>query len=219
MTDAGDKSEVRKAFDFVAQDYDPFMERTGHLRAQREIIEKLTGDIGGRVLDVATGTGVIAAAVSGVSGTWVTAMDFSDKMLHKGVENAAAEGAMVSFVKGDIEAAPFQDGVFDVVVSCLGLPWFRARDTALREMARITGVKGRIILIEEEGAPGRSRIDSLDGARDVLVRFFSVIEKLETPVTLEEVEGELIGLGFRPARRVTARIDEDHGFIGMVFQR
>jgi ubiquinone/menaquinone biosynthesis C-methylase UbiE len=215
----GRGKSILQAFDFVAREYDSFMESTGHTRAQRRILEMLREDLEGRMLDVAAGTGIMAAAASKMTGSRVTAMDFSDEMVKKGAEKAAAEGAAVSFVRGDIEAAPFPDSLFDVVLSCLGLLWFRDKEAALEEMARLTKAAGKIILIEEDGAPRRSRVEDAAASSDVLMRFFSLIEKLETPVTLGEVEEKLGGLGFRAGRRITARIDEDHGFVGIVFQR
>lgn len=211
------KTEIRDAFDSIAEDYGPFMEKTLHTRAGEEMVEKTRAVIKGRVLDVGTGTGIIAITVARLPGVRVTAFDFSGKMVRKAVKNAANAGLEMEFLIDDAEEMPFKEGIFDVVISCLGMLWYRDKEKALREMVRVTGGNGRIIIIEEEGVPRRSRIESAASSR--LLRFFSAIEELETRITLREVEEKMERMGLTPTQKVTARIDEDHGFVGVVFQR
>ncbi len=210
------KAEIKDAFNLVADDYDPFMEETLHVRAQREMVDKLREEIRGRVLDVGTGTGVIAVNAARIPGAKVTASDFSVEMVKRAVKNAAEAGVEVDFIIDDVEEAPFPGERFDVVISSLGLLWYGDKEKALREMVRVSRRSGKIIIIEEEGTPRRNRVESLN---DRLRRFFNAIEKLETPITLGEVEEKMSSMGLTPTRRVRARIDEYHGFIGVVFRR
>jgi len=50
-----------------------------------------------------------------------------------------------------------------------------------------------------------------------LLSFFSKIEKLETPISTEDIEKKMDTLGYRMDKKVKEKIDENHGFVGMVF--
>lgn len=101
--------------------------------------------------------------------------------------------------------------------------WFINKEKALREMVRICKKRGKIILIEEKGETVRSkRLKKMEKQSSIfnkrLLWFFSKIEKLETPISLEEIVRKMNQLGCKLTKKVKARIDENHGFVGMVFE-
>lgn len=70
-----------------------------------------------KVLDIGTGTGAIAIAVKKQRPAYdVTGTDISPKALAVAKENAAANGAAVRFLEGDL-TAPVQAEKFDVILS------------------------------------------------------------------------------------------------------
>jgi 2-polyprenyl-3-methyl-5-hydroxy-6-metoxy-1,4-benzoquinol methylase len=69
-----------------------------------------------RVLDVGTGTGVVAQLAARL-GHAVTAIDLSPNMLARGISRAREQGLRVDFGIGDAEAPAFAEGSFDVVIS------------------------------------------------------------------------------------------------------
>jgi ubiquinone/menaquinone biosynthesis C-methylase UbiE len=69
-----------------------------------------------RVLDVGTGTGVVAL-IGARLGHTVTATDLSPNMLACGIARAREQGLRIDFGIGDAEAPAFADGSFDVVIS------------------------------------------------------------------------------------------------------
>lgn len=72
---------------------------------------------GGRVLDIGTGSGALAAAIARLAqGASVTAVDVSDTALAVAAENAARNGVQVRFLKSDCFAA-LAGETFDVIVS------------------------------------------------------------------------------------------------------
>jgi ubiquinone/menaquinone biosynthesis C-methylase UbiE len=214
------KNEIKEAYDFIADDYDDYMEKTNHAKAQRKIIELLKGEIRGSVIDIGTGTGIIAVSIARkLPDSEVTAVDISERMIEQAKGNTRRAGVDVNFYVGDIEGLLFPDNSFNVVICCLGMLWFINKEKALKEMMRICKDVGKIILIEEKGETLMSKRDAEKTVfNERLLGFFSKIEELETPISPGEIEEKLNKAGYELTKKVSAGIDENHGFVGMVFE-
>ena len=99
---------------------------------------------GQRILDVATGTGMVAQALAG-RGATVTALDQSEAMLavarmhpHPGV----------TFVQGEAERLPFADGTFDALTFTYLLRYVDDPSATLAELARVVKPGGHIGMVE-----------------------------------------------------------------------
>jgi len=100
--------------------------------------------IGHTVLDVACGTGVVAAAAAervGPSGA-VTGVDINPGMIA-----VAARTQGVRWAQADAARLPFPDGGFDRVLCQAGLQFVPDRLGALREMRRVLRPGGRVALL------------------------------------------------------------------------
>lgn len=91
---------------------------------------------GQQVLDVACGTGVVALAAAR-TGARVSGLDLTPELLAHARENAAIAGVEVDWREGDVEALPFEDESFDVVVSQFGHMFAPRPEVATREMMRV----------------------------------------------------------------------------------
>jgi ubiquinone/menaquinone biosynthesis C-methylase UbiE len=111
---------------------------------------------GERVLDVAAGNGnaTLAAARRFAE---VTSTDYVPELLDKGRERARAEGLDVAFRVADVEALPFPDRSFDVVLSTFGSMFAPDHRRTAHEMTRVLREGGRIGLANwtPEGFIGR----------------------------------------------------------------
>ena len=98
---------------------------------------------GERVLDVAAGNGnaTLAAARRFAE---VTSTDYVPALLDKGRERARAEDLSVRFQVADVEALPFDDESFDVVLSTFGVMFAPDQKRAAREMLRVLKPGGRL---------------------------------------------------------------------------
>jgi SAM-dependent methyltransferase len=85
-----------------------------------------------RWLDVATGTGEVAARAA-TAGADVTGIDISPAM----VEFARANVPSARFEIADCERLPYGDGEFDVVSSCFGFIFAPNHRATARELARV----------------------------------------------------------------------------------
>nr|WP_272877356.1 methyltransferase domain-containing protein [Neoroseomonas eburnea] len=100
---------------------------------------------GQRVLDVATGTGIVARAVAelvGPSGS-VVAADISRPMLDQ-AQDRLRDHPNVSVAEEDSQHMTFPDASFDAVLCGLGLMLFREPAKALSEFRRVLRDGGRV---------------------------------------------------------------------------
>jgi SAM-dependent methyltransferase len=98
---------------------------------------------GQKVLDVACGTGVVAVTAARL-GAQVTALDLTPELLANARENASLAQVEVEWHEGDVEALPFGDANFDVVVSQFGHIFAPRPEIAIAEMLRVLKPGGTI---------------------------------------------------------------------------
>jgi SAM-dependent methyltransferase len=100
---------------------------------------------GDHVLDLGSGAGndcFVARAIVGETGK-VTGLDFTEPMVIKARENCAKLNFKnVEFVLGDIEGMPFEDKLFDVVISNCVLNLVPDKSKAFNEIFRVLKPKG-----------------------------------------------------------------------------
>jgi SAM-dependent methyltransferase len=99
---------------------------------------------GERLLDVATGTGVVAITAAR-AGAHVQAVDLTPELVAEARHNAQLAGVRVEIKEGDVEALPYDDGTFDVVTSEFGHMFAPRPDLAIAEMRRVLKRGGRIV--------------------------------------------------------------------------
>lgn len=141
-------------FDGIAERYD-FVNRVISLGIdqgwRRKTVEALNLSAGARVLDLATGTADLALLVASAAPTVnVTGVDPSERMLAVGREKVekAELGGRITLMTGDAETLPFEPRSFDAVCIAFGIRNVPDRDRALREMARVTKLGGRVAILE-----------------------------------------------------------------------
>ncbi len=105
---------------------------------------------GSRVLDVASGSGDLAAAFAkrvGASGeVWMT--DINRAMLAVGRDKLIDQGVFAPLALCDAEKLPFPASSFDCVSVAFGLRNMTHKEAALAEMARVTKPGGRVLVLE-----------------------------------------------------------------------
>jgi SAM-dependent methyltransferase len=95
------------------------------------------------VLDVCCGTGVVAVTAAR-KGAEVTGLDFTPELLARAHENSRIAKLNIDWQDGDVEALPFPDNTFDVVLSQFGHIFAPRPDVAIGEMLRVLRPGGTI---------------------------------------------------------------------------
>jgi demethylmenaquinone methyltransferase/2-methoxy-6-polyprenyl-1,4-benzoquinol methylase len=125
-------------------------------RWRRTMVESVQAGPEDRVLDVATGTGLVARALVERYRCRVVGIDQSAPMLSRARAKLAADPALagrVELVEGEAEALPFADGEFDHLTFTYLLRYVDDPAATLRELARVVRPGGRIACLEF-GLPG-----------------------------------------------------------------
>ena len=147
MTDSDRKKCIQQGFDLVAQGYDHpslyFMPETAlrmvdHLKLQPQQ----------NLLDVCTGTGVVAlAAAEKLTQGKVTGIDLSSGMLEQAKNKAADMGLEnTEFIQMDLDQLEFADSSFDVAASSFGLFFLEDMTRGLKNIARMVRPGGTVAI-------------------------------------------------------------------------
>ncbi len=144
---------VGEVFRSVAANYDlmnDLMSFGLHRLWKRFAIEMSGVRAGNRVLDVASGSGDLAAAFArrvGPTGqVWMT--DINAAMLEVGRDKLVDAGVFAPLALCNAEKLPFPAESFDCVSVAFGLRNMTHKEKALAEMARVTRSGGRVIVLE-----------------------------------------------------------------------
>jgi demethylmenaquinone methyltransferase/2-methoxy-6-polyprenyl-1,4-benzoquinol methylase len=105
-----------------------------------------------RVLDVATGTGLVARELRRRYGCRVVGLDQSEQMLSRARPLVGSVYEQV--VRGDAEQLPFADGEFDALTFTYLLRYVDDPAATMRELARVVRPGGRIAMLEFHVPPG-----------------------------------------------------------------
>jgi demethylmenaquinone methyltransferase / 2-methoxy-6-polyprenyl-1,4-benzoquinol methylase len=127
-------------------------------RWRRALVQAIDPQPGERVLDVATGTGLVASELVRRGRCEVVGLDQSDDMLagaRARLQNESSLAAHVTLVRGEAERLPFADAEFDALTFTYLLRYIDDRAATLRELARVVKPGGRIGMIEF-GVPQRA---------------------------------------------------------------
>ncbi len=156
--DEKEKAEkVAEVFHSVAMKYDvmnDLMSLGMHRLWKKFTIAQANVRPGQKVLDIAGGTGDLAAAFAKAT-QWgehpdaeIWLSDINASMLGVGRDRLLDRGLALPAIQFDAEKIPFPNNYFDVVSVAFGLRNMTHKDAALGEMARVIKAGGKVLVLE-----------------------------------------------------------------------
>lgn len=145
------RSMVEERWNEAANGFDASPGHGIHSPQEKQIwwalLEEAVGRKSSDILDVGTGTGVIALLLAEM-GHKVTGIDLAEKMLDRAREKARGMDYQVKFCTGDAEKIPFDDDTFDVVINRHVFWTMLEPVKAASEWLRVLRPGGRLVIID-----------------------------------------------------------------------
>ncbi len=160
-------NKVADVFHSVADKYDimnDLMSGGVHRLWKKYTIDTSGAKRGDTILDLAGGTGDLAAKFSRIVGTdgHVTLSDINESMLENGRRRLTDMGIVgnIDYVLADAQDLPFPDNHFNIVTMAFGLRNVTDKDKALRSIFRTLKPGGKLMVLEfsKPVLPGLSTI-------------------------------------------------------------
>ena len=123
-------------------------------RWRAALVDTVAPKAGDRVLDVATGTGMVAAELRRRADCSVVGIDQSPEML-AAARARFADDPRVELIEGQAEELPFADESFDALTFTYLLRYVEDPPATVRELARVVRPGGRVASLEF-GVPPRA---------------------------------------------------------------
>ena len=153
------KEQVKEMFNKIAGDYDflnHFLSFNTDKAWRRKLLKMMqserslfSDDITEiNILDVATGTGDLAFALSKVRNSKITGLDLSAKMLDVAKQKAARINSDIRWIEGDSEELPFENNSFHFVTVAFGVRNYENLQLGLKEMIRVLKPGGKLYILE-----------------------------------------------------------------------
>lgn len=118
-------------------------------RWRRALVSSLAPRDGQRILDVATGTGMVAAELLARARCTVVGIDQSAAMLARArARFAAGAGSRIELVEGEAESLPFEAESFDGLTFTYLLRYVDDPAATVRELTRVVRPGGRVASLE-----------------------------------------------------------------------
>lgn len=193
-------------------------------KAWHTLIDRHLGDgTGRRVLDLASGTGVISRLLC-EQGFSVTGLDFSEPMIERARAKAKARGLDATYFIGDAEDTRLADDYFDTIMT-RHLVWtLPGPAVAFADWYRVLKPGGRVLIVDADMTPRTFRAKLLRSVAGWVKRFGKPVstpgvdrethERILSQVHFSKgARAEDIAALLRAAGFEDVVIDRDHGAI------
>ncbi|MFD2099456.1 bifunctional demethylmenaquinone methyltransferase/2-methoxy-6-polyprenyl-1,4-benzoquinol methylase UbiE [Flagellimonas iocasae] len=149
----GKKEQVRQMFDTISKNYDGLNRIISFgidLKWRKRMVKMLKAKAPQTILDIATGTGDLAIAMTQTGAEKIIGLDISPGMLEVGKEKVLDKNLQntIEMVVGDSEDLPFEDHSFDAVTVGFGVRNFEHLEKGLAEIYRVLKPGGTFMVLE-----------------------------------------------------------------------
>ena len=148
------KEQVEKMFDTISENYDGLNRIISFgtdIKWRKKVLATIIEHHPESILDIATGTGDLAIKFAEkTSATKIIGLDLSEGMLSIARKKVADTELkyIIEFIKGDSEALPFKNNMFDAITVSFGIRNFENLEKGLSEILRVIKPNGLFIILE-----------------------------------------------------------------------
>jgi len=149
------KEQVRDMFNEIAGSYDflnHFLSFNTDKRWRKKLVKRIKKELNvtsvNNILDIATGTGDLAFALSKLPATKITGIDLSVEMLNVARKKAKIRKSEIIWMEGDSENLPYENEQFDFVTVAFGVRNFENLNKGLEEIHRVLKNSGKVYILE-----------------------------------------------------------------------
>jgi len=152
-SDLGKKEQVTKMFDTISEDYDGLNRVISFgidIKWRKKVVDLVERINPETILDIATGTGDLAIALTKTNATKIIGLDLSSGMLEIGKQKVSKKGLdkTIEMVLADSENIPFEDNTFDAITVAFGVRNFETLEKGLSEILRVLKPNGIFVILE-----------------------------------------------------------------------
>ena len=147
------KKQVTEMFDGISTEYDALNRKISlgiDVKWRRRVVDLLIPKKPESILDIATGTGDLALALTATRASRIVGLDISAGMLSVGKDKVKMENLenTIEMVIGDSEALTYDDNSFDAVTVAFGVRNFDNLELGLSELFRVLKPGGTLVVLE-----------------------------------------------------------------------
>ena len=147
------KKQVTKMFDGISSEYDSLNRMISmgiDIKWRKRVVDVLIPKKPDRILDIATGTGDLALALTATNASKIIGLDISPGMLSVGKDKVNAQNLeqTIEMVIGDSEALTYDDNSFDAITVAFGVRNFENLELGLSELFRVLKPGGTLVVLE-----------------------------------------------------------------------
>jgi len=147
------KKQVTEMFDGISTEYDALNRKISlgiDVKWRRRVVDLLIPKKPESILDIATGTGDLALALTATRASRIVGLDISAGMLSVGKDKVKMENLenTIEMVIGDSEALTYDDNSFDAVTVAFGVRNFENLELGLSELFRVLKPGGTLVVLE-----------------------------------------------------------------------
>jgi len=147
------KEQVAQMFDSISKRYD-FLNHMLSMNIdkgwRKKVVKIAAAENPKQILDVATGTGDLAIALTKAKPQSIMGIDISNGMLEVGRKKIKEKGMdkIITLQQADSENLPFEDDAFDVVTVAFGVRNFENLEKGMSEIRRVLKPGGKALVLE-----------------------------------------------------------------------
>ena len=147
------KKQVTEMFDGISTEYDELNRKISlgiDVKWRRRVVDLLIPKKPESILDIATGTGDLAIALTATRASRIVGLDISAGMLSVGKNKVKLENLenIIEMVIGDSEALTYEENSFDAVTVAFGVRNFENLELGLSELFRVLKPGGTLVILE-----------------------------------------------------------------------